>query len=297
MHVLRCKLARCSLFAVYCLVLDGTWCSRDLETCNIVVSLPPRNLGATRQMGRSSATTAAVAGVLLLAHGEVPQTSAFVPPTAVGALQRPPSWHHSTHSPRVREASSLAGHRRQGGAAASSTRTPAGNNCNLGGSRGRSSSSIPTCCVASSSSGDDAGAGPSTASPSPGAVASAAVVEESKERKGGGGVPEKVQVGRNGTWGGGGGLIPIPVAAAAETAAAGDGGEAGAASGVWGVAERSLESGLEWESDAGAAWTEFEDWLVQDTYSRYDRCRGLFGSTFRLVIAPLSRGVPSHRSW
>lgn len=209
-------------------------------------------------MGRSSGTTAAVAGMLLLAHGDVPQTSAFVPPTASGALQRLPSWHHPVYSSRVRETSSPAGHRRQSGAAPANTRTEAPNNCNFG----RRASSIPTCCVASTSSGDDAGAGPSTASPLPGGVASAAVVEESKERKEGGSVPE---VGRNDTWGGGGGLIPV--AAAVGT---GDAGEAEATSGAWGVVERSLEPEFEWEGGAGAGWTEFEDWLVQDTYSRCD---------------------------
>lgn len=218
-------------------------------------------------MGRSSPTTAAVAGVLLLlAHGEVPQTSAFVPPTAAGALQRLPSRRHSAHSSREREASSLAGHPRQGGAAAANTRTTtAPNNCNLGRPR-RSNRSIPTCCAASSSSVDDAGAGPSTASLLASAVSSAAVVEESKEREEGGGVP-KVEVGRNATWGGGGGLIPIPVAAGVGTGA-GDAGEAGATSGAWRLVGTSLKPEFEWEDDAGAAWTEFEDWLVQDTYSR-----------------------------
>ena len=210
-------------------------------------------------MGRSSGTTAAVAGMLLFAHGEVPQTSAFVPPTAAGALQRLPSWHRPVYSSQARETPSPAGHRRQSGAATANTRTAAApNNCNFG----RRASSIPTCCVASTSSGDDAGAGPSTASPLSGGVASAAVVEDSKERKQGGNAPE---VGRNATWSGGGGLIPV--AAAVGT---GDTGEAEATSGAWGVVERSLEPEFEWKGGAEAAWTEFEDWLVQDTYSRCD---------------------------
>eukprot|EP00752_Nemacystus_decipiens_P013338 g11808.t1 len=122
---------------------------------------------------------------------------------------------------------------------------------------------MPTCCcVASTSGGDDAGAGPSTASPLPGAVASAAVVEESKERKEGDSIPD---VGMDATWGGGGGGL-TPVAAAMGTRGAG---EAEAASGAWEVVEMSLEPEFEWEAGAGAAWTEFEDWLVQDTYSRY----------------------------
>lgn len=205
-------------------------------------------------MGRSSTTTAAVAGMLLLAHGEVPQTSAFVPPTAAGTLRRPPSWYHPAYPSRARETSSPAGHRRQSGAAANTRTAP--NNCNFGRLRG---SNIPTCCIASSS-GDDTGTGPSTASSSPGAVASAAVVEDNKEHKEGGGVPE---VGRNATWGGG--LIPVAAAVGA-----GDAGEAGATSGGWRVVERSLAREFEWEGGAGAAWTEFEDWLVQDTYSRCD---------------------------
>eukprot|EP00903_Cladosiphon_okamuranus_P011793 g11083.t1 len=253
-------------------------------------------------MGRSSFATAALAGMLLLAHGDVPKTSAFVPPTAAGALQRLPSRQHYDHSSRKREALSLAGHRKQGGAAAAETRTAASNNCNMGGPCGGSSSrSNPTCCAASFSSGEDALAGPSTISSLPGAVSSAAVVDERKERKEGGGVQEaEVEVGRNASWDGGGGLIPIPVAAAARPAA-GDAGEAAATSGVWGVEERSLEPELEWEGDEGAAWTEFEDWLVQDTYSRYAIGSGKYVLWRRMVreVPELMERTPqeARRRW
>lgn len=208
--------------------------------------------------------------VFVTCPGDVPLAAGFVPPIAAPALLRlPRGCHHpSSSSYEVEQLSSrLTGRCRHGSIAAPSAAVAAHtrlftapNNCNY-----RVRRTIPTCtAAASSSSGDDnlpgtggegtaaAGSTSAAASSSPSAVITAA--EEGNEQKGGG---EAVGSTSNPE----AGLIdPFVVAPGA--------GAARAAPGGWGAAAGSFASDFEWEGAEGAAWTEFEDWLVQDTYSR-----------------------------
>lgn len=98
------------------------------------------------------------------------------------------------------------------------------------------------------------------------------MVEGGIERKeAGGGVAAVPEVGASNSdsWGGGGLIPSLAAAAAAPSPAVGEANavEAGAATEGWGVVEGGSTRESEWE---GAAWTEFEDWLIQDTYSRCD---------------------------
>lgn len=214
--------------------------------------------------------------------GDIPLAAGFVPPiTASDLLGLPRSSYHPSSSsssyPGEQPSSRLAAVQAPSAAVHTKLLTSPNNNCNYHRYRGRRT--IPTCTAAvgssssSSSTGDDAlpgaggggtvtAAGASSAatavvSSSPSAVITAAE-EEGNEQKGGGG---GVVVGS--TSNPDVGLVDpfADVAPGAGAARAAAGGWAAAAAG-------SLAPDVEWEGAEGAVWTEFEDWLVQDTYSR-----------------------------
>lgn len=218
-----------------------------------------------------------VAMIFVSSHGDVPLAAGFVAPTAAPTLLRLPRWSHPVSSSHAGEpSSSLAGRCRHSSAAAAHTRILRAPNCNYG------RRTTTTCTASSPGGGDDTlpaggdgtvGAGSAS---SPSAVITAAVAEEGTDQKGGGvGVV---------------GAIPdvalIPLAAGAGAARA---------TGGWGSAEGSLARDVQWEGAEGAAWTEFEDWLVQDTYSRCAVCTGRAIDT--TLVAFLMLDVFSARSF
>lgn len=199
----------------------------------------------------------AVAAVLLLAHhrhGNMPPLAAgFVAPTpnAVQPQRRLPPWCEPVSFPPAWDSSRPALARS----------TPPASNCNYRScaARGVRPTSATTSHAGASPSGsstpktgaDGSGAGPATSS-SPSAVVTQ-TVEGSKHPAGGF---------ANGA------LIPL----AEEGGSSSSGAEGATAVDKWGeAAEGNLAREFEWEGGAEAAWTEFEDWLLQDTYSRYEQ--------------------------
>lgn len=201
----------------------------------------------------------AVATVLLLAHhrqGNMPPLAAgFVAPTpnAAQPQRRLPPWREPVSFPPAWDSSRLV----------PASSTPPASNCNFRSSaaRGVRPTSATTSHAGASPSGsstpktgaDGSGAGSATSS-SPSAVVAQAAVEGSKHPAGGF---------ANGA------LIPL---AAEGGNSSGEEGATAVHVDKWGeAAEGHLVREFEWEGGAGAAWTEFEDWLLQDTYSRYEQ--------------------------
>lgn len=142
----------------------------------------------------------------------------------------------------------------------------------------RTTTATTTCCAAADGAPAGAGAGAAAdaaadnrlhdtgGGSAPSAVIAAAENDTEQEREATG--PEVG--GTSGRWGASAGLIPV------EGLDGGDGvattgapslamSENGVAGGI-AAAGGSLAHEFEW--DAAAPWTEFEDWLLQDTYSR-----------------------------
>jgi len=207
-----------------------------------------------------TATGSAAVGLLLLAGGDV-SALAFIPPNpnAASGVPRLPSWSQPVSPSRARDLPSLAGHGRHDNRAAANP-----GYCNFVGRR--------SCAAGGFATGEETLQGSSSSSTG-GAVGAAAVVEggsEREERDRGVGVVTEVGTNNSSNSWGGGGLTPSLATAAATTspvAGEADAVEAGAAPEGWGVVDGIISTQTsEWE---GAAWTEFEDWLIQDTYSRY----------------------------
>ncbi|CAM9753127.1 unnamed protein product [Ectocarpus sp. 4 AP-2014] len=213
-----------------------------------------------------------VAAALLLAHhrqGNMPPLAAgFVAPTPIAAQpqRRLPPWCEPVSLPPAWDLSRPV---------PASSKPPA-SNCNYRScaARGYRRSSATTSHAGASPSGsstpktgaDGSGAGSATSS-SPSAVVTQAV--GGSKHPAGGFVN--------------GALIPL----------AAEGGNSSGAEGAtrvdkWGeAAEGNLAGGFEWEGGAEAAWTEFEDWLLQDTYSRY-----AIGSGKHVLWRRMVREVP-----
>ncbi|CAM9618415.1 unnamed protein product [Ectocarpus sp. 6 AP-2014] len=216
----------------------------------------------------------AVAAALLLAHhrhGNMPPLAAgFVAPTPIAAQpqRRLPPWCEPVSFPPAWDSSRPV---------PASSKPPA-SNCNYRSCavRGVRPTSATTSHAGASPSGSSTpktgangpGAGSATSS-SPSAVVTQAV--EGSEHPAGGFAN--------------GALIPLSAEGGSSSGAEG---ATAVRVGKWGeAAEGNLAGEFEWEGGAEAAWTEFEDWLLQDTYSRY-----AIGSGKHVLWRRMVREVP-----
>ncbi|CAM9706281.1 unnamed protein product [Scytosiphon promiscuus] len=186
-------------------------------------------------MKKNGRNTAVLAGgvVLLLAHADMPLLAAgFVAPTRTAAhkLPRLPPWSQLLSSSTAGGSSSLASTSRRTSAAAHTRISSA--NCNYhrrSHNYARKQRTSTTCSAAGSASEDTSPAGSGGAR----SGSSSATSSPTAVQEGGG----PIRATKAGGW--------LP------------------------AAEDGLAVEFDWEGGAGAAWTEFEDWLIQDTYSRY----------------------------
>ncbi|CAM9257630.1 unnamed protein product [Ectocarpus sp. 12 AP-2014] len=216
----------------------------------------------------------AVAAALLLAHhrhGNMPPLAAgFVAPTPIAAQpqRRPPPWCEPVSFPPAWDSSRPV----------PASSKPSASNCNYRScaARGVRPTRATTSHAGASPSGsstpktdaDGSGAGSATSS-SPSAV-----------------VTQAVEGNKHPADGFANGAL-IPLAAEGGNSSGAEGATA-VRVGKWGEAAEGNSAGeFEWEGGAEAAWTEFEDWLLQDTYSRY-----AIGSGKHVLWRRMVREVP-----